>query len=95
MIEDLSVFFDGDDFAVEVVRERDGVDDLTFFGIDGFSDVDTLQGNVQGDQRTLLMPLLDVLDGDTLLIEGVPARVLQVETTNDGKQMRAFLSELV
>jgi hypothetical protein len=95
MTEDLSVFFDAVDFAVPVIRQRTSAADLAFNGIVGTADEEALQGNVMAAQRQVHFASADVVEGDTLVIAAVPARVLRVDRINDGAEMCAYLSSIV
>lgn len=96
MLEDLSVFFDADDFAVPVIRQRSDAEDIGFDGILGSADVEAMQGNAMAAKHELLFASNDVVEGDTLLIGGTPYRVLADPVRgNDGAEMRAYLTDLV
>lgn len=95
MVEDLSVFFDGDDFAVSVTRQRPLLADLIFNGIDGVADRETMQGHVMAWQVELHFPAShDVVEGDTLVIGAVSYRVLRVDRVNDGAEKLAYLAQV-
>ena len=95
MLDDIEVFFDPDDFAKLVVRQRDGVDDLDVYCIGGTADDETLDGNAVVGEHKVQFPASDVIPSDVLVIDLVPYRVLKVDRVNDGAEMVAYLTDLV
>ena len=95
MVEDLSVFFDLDGGAVPVIRQRPAVADLPFNGIVSVSDREEAQSHYMADQIELRFARADIDEGDTLVIDGVPYRVLRTDHENDGNEMCAYLSTIV
>lgn len=103
MIEDLSVFFDAEDFVVPAVRQRVAVADLPVAVIAGMADQEALQGHVMAAQFEARFAAADVLQGDSLVFASdvtagctvvIPAgeyRVLRVDRDNDGAEMCAWL----
>ena len=95
MLDDIEVFFDPDDFARTVVRQRGAADDIEFLCIVGTADVEALDGNAIAVERKVQFPVNDVLEGDVLVIDLVPFRVLRVDLENDGAEMCAYLTDIV
>ena len=96
MDEDLSVFFDTDDFAVAVIRQRPEVPDLAFNGIVGRADQQALDSHAMARKHELRFPAADVIERDTLVIGGTSYRVLaDPELENDGAEMCAYLTDIV
>lgn len=98
MVEtDLSVFFDADDFAVQVTRTRPATADVGFPAIVGASDDDALLGRSTAAVRRLHWAAgPDIKEHDVLVIaeaSGPLARfngsyeALEVRRHNDGAEM--------
>jgi hypothetical protein len=93
MAEDVDVFFDEDDFAVPVVRQRAGLpDSQPFSGIFGESVDEALEGYAVAVRRELRFARTDVREGDVLVVGGIAWRVMRVGPVNDGTEMLAFLA---
>ncbi len=97
--EDLSIFFDPDDFAVGVTRERASAADVTFPAHKSTGEDEALEGHVNSDEIVIHFARADVLEGDVLQIvdssvgpDAVAHRVLSVYPVNDGAEMRALLT---
>lgn len=99
--DDLSDFFDADDFAIEVTRVRASVPDITFLAIIGLEEGDALSGRATAASRRLHWPTgPDVRDDDTITVAvtGPMAvyngsyRVHESRRINDGAESACFLT---
>lgn len=99
--DDLSDFFDADDFAIEVTRVRASVPDATFLAIIGLEEGDALSGRATAATRRLHWPTgHDVQDDDTITVAvtGPMAvfngsyRVREPRRVNDGAESACFLT---
>jgi len=94
IVDDLAVFY-GDDFTVDVTRQRPSAPDLTFRGILGEEDGEALDRRAIALERVLAYPAgTDVLTGDTVLIAAQPYRVRDARRVNDGAESRAWLQKV-
>jgi hypothetical protein len=94
------VFYDTSEFATQVTRQRPAADDVTFAGIAGEEDHQTLDGRVVAPDRTLAFVAgPDVINGDMLIITTPSGntlyRVREVRLVNDGQEARAWLKRVL
>jgi hypothetical protein len=101
--DDLSDFFDEDEFAIEVTRVRASTADATFLAILGVSDGDALLGRAIAPERRLHWATgPDVLEADTIVVAvtGPMAvhngsyRVREPRRINDGAESVAELQKV-
>lgn len=101
--DDLSDFFDVDDFAVEVTRVRPAAADITFDAIIGLADEDALMGRATAAERVLHWPTgPDVLEEDTIVVavtgplavHNGSYRVQEPRRFNDGAESACYLQKL-
>ena len=101
--DDLSDFFDADDFAMLVTRTRPAAADITFLAILGVTDEDALLGRVTAAQRRLHWSTgPDVLEGDTitvavtgpLAVHNGSYAVLEPRRLNDGAESACYLKKV-
>ena len=95
--EDLSVFFDTDEFAIACVRQRAGQPDVPFSGILGVVDQDALQGYAVTAEHQLTYPTaaVQLAEGDTIAINAQMWRVRRDPTrVEDGSVSWALLSQV-
>ena len=88
----MGVYF-GDDFAVEVTRQRQGADEVSFRAIFGVADLDALQGYALNAEAMLRWPEgPDVRADDRLTIDGRTFVVLETpRRVVDGRELEALL----
>ena len=100
---DLSDFFDADDFAIEVTRVRPLVADVLFLAHVGVSDDDALMARATAAVRRLHWATgPDVLDDDTITVAvtGPMAvfngsyRAREVRRVNDGAESACYLQKV-
>lgn len=100
---DLSDFFDVDDFAISVTRVRPAVADVPFIAIIGVNDEDALLGRATAANRRLHWATgPDVLDDDTITVAvtGPMAvfngsyRVREARRVNDGAESACYLQKV-
>ena len=101
--DDLSDFFDADDFAITVTRVRPSAADVAFLAIIGVNDEDALLGRATAANRRLHWATgPDVLEGDTITVAvtGPMAvfngsyQVLEPRRVNDGAESACDLRKL-
>ncbi len=78
--DDLSVFYDTDDFAVACTRLRPGEADVQFAGVLGVVDVDQFSGEATLGRTTLQYPTaaVNLQPGDVLRTVAGPGDITQV-----------------
>ena len=100
---DLSDFFDADDFAIEVTRVRPLAASVTFLAIVGVNDEDALMARATAANRRLHWATgPDVLDDDTITVAvtGPLAvfngsyRVREARRVNDGAESACYLQKV-
>jgi hypothetical protein len=91
--DDLSVFFDTDEFASECILSRSGVLGEPFAGNFGMVDEETLGAHAMGTRRSLRYATddADLVADDILFVGGVPYRVDRSDLVNDGRESLAIL----
>lgn len=101
--DDLSDFFDADDFAIEVTRVRPLAADVTFLALVGVNDEDALLGRATAAARRLHWATgPDVREGDTITVAALPPmavhngsyRVLEPRRVNDGAESACDLQKI-
>lgn len=102
--DDLSDFFDADDFAITVTRVRPLAADVTFLAIIGLNDEDALLGRATAAARRLHWQTgPDVLDDDTISVAGLTGwmaafngsyRAREVRRVNDGAECACYLTKV-
>lgn len=98
---DLSDFFDADEFAVMVTRQRASVADVNFLAIIGVTDEDALQSRATAAARSLHWATgPDVREDDTIVIAATGPmavfngsyRVREPRRVNDGAESACDLT---
>lgn len=101
--DDLSDFYDADDFAIAVTRVRPSAADVVFLALVGVSDEDALLGRAIGAARRLHWATgPDVLEGDTITVAATGPmavhngsyQVLEPRRVNDGAESACDLRKL-
>lgn len=101
--DDLSDFFDADDFAISVTRVRPAAADITFAAIIGLADETALLGRSNAAERQLHWATgTDVRESDTIVVavtgplavHNGSYRVNDLRRVNDGAESACYLQKL-
>lgn len=101
--DDLSDFFDEDDFAIQVTRVRQSAADITFTAILGLTEEDALMGRATAADRVLHWSTgPDVREGDTIVVAVLGPlavhngsyRVQEPRRLNDGAECACYLQKV-
>lgn len=94
--EDMAVFFDLGEWAVQVTRQRAGLPDVQFAAIVATADEQAFDGHATSGRTSVhyAAAAADVLQGDTLQSGAAQYVVLEVLRVNDGRECLAIVREV-